>query len=107
MCGCFAGQFSRENRRDIYMQLPDVYCNLHSSLRIVNGVVFFRLHLLRRRGTHLNDAPQKQTVYWSPDLRSGSSVGEEPVSTVPKRAVAGLCYHLQHRTRLHAKVRAT
>ena len=70
MCGCFAGQFSRENRRDIYMQLPDVYCNLHSSLKLVNCIVFSRLHLLRRRGTHSKVASWQQPVYWSPDLRS-------------------------------------
>ena len=47
MCGWFAGQFSRDNRRDIYMQWTD----LHSSLKLVNSLVFSRLHLLRRRGT--------------------------------------------------------
>ena len=26
MCGCFAGQFSRDNRRTLYMQWTDIHC---------------------------------------------------------------------------------
>ena len=52
------------------MQLPEVYCNLHSSLKLVNCIVFSRLHLLRRRGTYSKVASWQQPVYWSPDLRS-------------------------------------
>ena len=32
MCGCFAGQFSRDNRRTLYMQWTDIHCILCSFL---------------------------------------------------------------------------
>ena len=39
MCGWFAGQFSRDNRRDIYMQWTDLLCIL--SFPLLNRLSLF------------------------------------------------------------------
>ena len=72
MCGWFAGQFSRDNRRDIYISWTDLLC-IHSFLSFLNHselTCLSRLHLLRRRGTRKNIAPWSRLVNCSLDLSS-------------------------------------